>query len=167
MGQHNTAVHSLFSLGSCMSLQPQMFHKSCVQDLIRIGSTCCILGKLGTYVRYPQRDRGCTFLTGHVGLRLKVYWVGGFCSYLLCYGLCYFGELCNSYYWASLHSLFLGRAVTIPHYFMREVTEGLRKVASGRTVNRTQGVSRSGAKSQSLSHTAFQDELRQSVLICQ
>lgn len=76
----------------------------------------------------------------------------------------YFWEIHNSYYWASLHILFLGGAVTVPHYFTREVTARLCEVVSGRAVNRSPGAPQSSAKLQSLSHTAFQDESDESVL---
>lgn len=79
----------------------------------------------------------------------------------------YFWEVHNSYYWASLHILFLGGAVTVPHYFTSEVTARLCKVMSGRAVNRSPGAAQSSAKSQSLSHTAFQDESDESMLVCQ
>lgn len=79
----------------------------------------------------------------------------------------YYWEVHDSYYRASLHSLFLGQAVTIPHYFMSEVTARLCKVMSGRAVNRSLGASRSTAKSQSLSHTAFQDKFDESMNVCQ
>lgn len=79
----------------------------------------------------------------------------------------YFWEVHNSYYWASLHILFLGGAVTVPHYFMSEVTVRLCKVVSGRAVNRSPGAPQSSAKLQSLSHTAFQDESDESMLVCQ
>lgn len=57
--------------------------------------------------------------------------------------------------------------MTVPHYFMSEVTARLCKVVSGRAVNRSPGAPQSSAKSQSLSHTAFQDESDESMLVCQ
>lgn len=57
--------------------------------------------------------------------------------------------------------------MTVPHYFTGEVTARLCKVMSGRAVNRSPGAPQSSAKSQSLSHTAFQDESDESLLICQ
>lgn len=79
----------------------------------------------------------------------------------------YFWEGHNSYYWASLHILFLGGAVAVPHYFTSEVTARLCEVVSGRAVNRSPGAPQSSAKSQSLSHTAFQDDSDEPMLVCQ
>lgn len=57
--------------------------------------------------------------------------------------------------------------MALPHYFTSEVTARLCKVMSGRAVNRSPGAPQSSAKSQSLSHTAFQDQSDESMLVCQ
>lgn len=98
---------------------------------------------------------------------MKVYEVEGFCSYLFCYGLFLFLGGPQLILLSKPSHPILGGAVTVPHYFTGEVTARLCKVMSGRAVNRSPGAPQSSAKSQSLSHTAFQDESDESLLVCQ
>lgn len=118
---------------------------------------------MGNQVRQPQRDIHLRMLRFEWRyMKLKDFALTS--SVMDCF---YFWEVHNSHYWASLHILFLGGAVAVPHYFTSEVTARLCEVVAGRAVNRSPGAAQSSAKLQSLSHSAFQDESDESVLVCQ